>query len=141
MNFVPTRPLEDIAREYVDAFSRIYEPKTYLDRVYRHFRMLGAPRHKAPFKLPSLVDLKALAIVCWRQGVVRETRWMFWHHLFSILRHNPAVFDHYLAVCAHNEHFMQYRQIVRQQIETQLGEFLSQDAQYRSAEQEAKVPA
>jgi radical SAM superfamily enzyme YgiQ (UPF0313 family) len=141
MNFVPTRPLEDIAREYVDAFSRIYEPKTYLDRVYRHFRMLGAPRHKAPFKFPSLVDLRALAIVCWRQGFVRETRWMFWHHLFSILRHNPAVFDHYLAVCAHNEHFMQYRQIVRQQIETQLGEFLSQNIEYQNTETESKVLA
>ena len=139
MNFIPTRPLEDIAREYVDAFSRIYEPKTYLDRTYRHFLMLGAPRHKAPFKFPSLIDLKALATVCWRQGLKRNTRWMFWHHLFGIIRHNPAVFDHYLSVCAHNEHFMEYRQIVNDEIEQQLQEFLAHEEQVQTASQDVKV--
>ncbi len=128
MNFIPTRPLEEIAREYVDAFWRIYEPVTYIDRVYRHFLMLGAPKCKAPAKLPSWLDLRALAIVCWRQGVKRETRWKFWHHLFGILKHNPGVFEHYLAVCAHNEHFMEYRQIVKDEIEVQLQEFLSHEA-------------
>jgi radical SAM superfamily enzyme YgiQ (UPF0313 family) len=132
MNFVPTRPLEDIAQEYIDAFWQIYEPVTYLNRVYRHFLSLGAPRCKAPFKWPALVDLKALAIVCWRQGVKRETRWLFWHHLFGILRHNPGVFEHYLAVCAHNEHFLEYRQIVKDQIEAQLQEFLKNEAQMQA---------
>jgi radical SAM superfamily enzyme YgiQ (UPF0313 family) len=132
MNFVPTRPLEDIAREYVDAFWQIYEPKKYLDRTYRHFLILGAPRCKAPAKLPSLIDLRALLIVCWRQGVKRSTRWMFWHHLFSILKHNPGVFEHYLAVCAHNEHFMEYRQIVKDQIEAQLQDFFAEEARFNS---------
>ncbi|MBD2058307.1 B12-binding domain-containing radical SAM protein [Oculatella sp. FACHB-28] len=128
MNFVPTRPLEDIAREYVDAFWRIYEPKTYLDRTYRHFLMLGAPRCKPPAKLPSWIDLRALLTVCWRQGIKRDTRWMFWHHLFGILKHNPGVFEHYLAVCAHNEHFLEYRQIVKDEIEAQLQEFFAEEA-------------
>jgi radical SAM superfamily enzyme YgiQ (UPF0313 family) len=139
MNFVPTRPIEDIAREYVDAFWRIYEPKTYLDRIYRHFLMLGAPRAKTRFKLPDLVDLKALVIVCWRQGIKRNTRWVFWHHLFGILRHNPRVFEHYLAVCAHNEHFLEYRQIVRDQIEAQVQEFLAQPAQRQMMQSTASV--
>lgn len=128
MNFVPTRPLEDIAREYVDAFWRIYEPKAYLDRVYRHFLMLGAPRCKPPAKLPSWIDLRALLTVCWRQGIKRNTRWMFWHHLVGILRKNPGVFEHYLAVCAHNEHFLEYRQIVKDEIEAQLQEFFAEEA-------------
>jgi radical SAM superfamily enzyme YgiQ (UPF0313 family) len=137
MNFTPTRPLEEIAREYVDAFWRIYEPMTYLDRVYRHFLMLGAPRCKPAPKLPSWVDLRALAIVCWRQGIKRKTRWKFWHHLVGILRHNPSVFEHYLAVCAHNEHFLEYRQIVKDQIESQLREFLAEEARLRAAKQTA----
>jgi radical SAM superfamily enzyme YgiQ (UPF0313 family) len=136
MNFIPTRPLEEIASEYVEAFCEIYEPRTYLDRVYRHFLMLGAPRVKAPAKLPSLVDLRALAIVCWRQGVQRHTRWMFWHHLFSIIRRNPGVWEHYIAVCAHNEHFLEYRQIVRDQIEAQLAEFRAEEARLRAAQPE-----
>jgi radical SAM superfamily enzyme YgiQ (UPF0313 family) len=142
MNFIPTRPLEDIAHEYIDAFWRIYEPTTYIDRVYRHFLMLGAPRAKAPFKLPNWIDLKALAIVCWRQGFKRETRWKFWHHLFGILRQNPAVFEHYLAVCAHNEHFLEYRQIVKDQIEAQLREVVENEARLQATQQaEAPVEA
>ncbi|UZQ54000.1 DUF4070 domain-containing protein [Trichothermofontia sichuanensis B231] len=120
MNFVPTRPLAEIAREYVEAFWELYDPEKYLDRTYRHFLMMGAPRAKRPFQWPSLVDLRALAIIVWRQGIKRRTRWKFWHHLFSILRRNPAVWVHYLTVCAHNEHFLEYREIVRSQIEQQL---------------------
>ena len=71
------------------------------------------------------MDLRALAIVIWRQGIKRDTRWLFWPNLFSILKHNPGVWDRYLTICAHNEHFLEYRQIVRQQIESQLEVFLA----------------
>jgi radical SAM superfamily enzyme YgiQ (UPF0313 family) len=120
MNFVPTRPVEDIAKEYVEAFCYLYAPRTYLDRVYRYFLKLGAPRVKPRFQWPELAVVRALLIVCWRQGVVRSTRFAFWHHLIHMLIANPAVAEQYLAVCAHNEHFMEYRDVVRHQIETQL---------------------
>jgi radical SAM superfamily enzyme YgiQ (UPF0313 family) len=129
MNFVATRPLEDIAREYVEAFCALYDPGSYLDRTYRCFLMMGAPSWKAPFKMPELVVIKALLIVIWRQGIKRETRWKFWHHLFSIIKRNPGVAEHYLSACSHNEHFLEYRQIVRDQIESQLAEYLAQGAE------------
>ncbi|MGB3206647.1 MAG: DUF4070 domain-containing protein [Crinalium sp.] len=127
MNFAATRPLEDIAREYVEAFWTLYDPELYLDRTYRCFLMLGAPKVKAPFKMPEWVDLRALLIVIWRQGVKRNTRWKFWHHLFSIIKHNPGVWEHYITVCAHNEHFLEYRQIVRDEIEAQVAEYLAEE--------------
>jgi len=139
MNFIPTRPVEDIAREYVEAFSDLYEPSRYLDRIYRCFLMLGAPKVKAPFKMPSLIDLKALSIVVWRQGFKRQTRWKFWHHLFSIIKNNPAVWEHYLTVCAHNEHFMEYRQIVRDEIEAQLVEYLAPLTKQKTEVSEVKI--
>jgi hypothetical protein len=77
------------------------------------------------------VDLRALAIVVWRQGFKRDTRWKFWHHLFSIIRHNPGVWEHYLTMCAHNEHFLEYRQIVRDEIEAQLAEFLALEQEFK----------
>jgi radical SAM superfamily enzyme YgiQ (UPF0313 family) len=123
MNFVPTRPIEDIAREYIETFWTLYDAEVYLDRTYRCFLKLGEPKCKVPFKMPKWVDLRALGIVIWRQGFKRHTRWKFWHHLFSILKRNPAVWEHYLTVCAHNEHFLEYRHIVRHEIETQLAEF------------------
>ncbi|MBD2040427.1 B12-binding domain-containing radical SAM protein [Microcoleus sp. FACHB-672] len=128
MNFVPTRPIETIAREYVDAFWQLYDPMTFLNRTYRHFLMLGVPKHHAPTRPPSWVNVKALLTVCWRQGFVRHTRWQFWRNLFGIIRHNPRVWDGYLAICAHSEHFIEYREIVREQIEAQLAEYLASEA-------------
>jgi radical SAM superfamily enzyme YgiQ (UPF0313 family) len=141
MNFEPTRPLEEIAREYVDAFSRIYDAKKFLDRNYRCFLKLGAPKCKPEPKLPDLIELRALTIVIWRQGIKRDTRWMFWHHLFGILRHNPAVFEHYISVCAHNEHFLEYREIVRTEIEAQLADFIAERDRQKQVEEVVELAA
>ncbi len=126
INFVPTRPVEDIAEEYITAFWQLYEPEVFLDRTYRCFLKLGAPKCQPPLKIPHWIEIKALAIVIWRQGIKRQTRWQFWHHLFSIIRHNPGVWEHYLTICAHNEHFLEYRQIVKREIERQLLNYKSQ---------------
>jgi radical SAM superfamily enzyme YgiQ (UPF0313 family) len=124
MNFTPTRSVETIAQEYIKAFYTLYEPKRFLDRVYRHFLHMAAPTHQSnqPIKL-SPVEVKALFTLVWRQGFKRDTRWMFWHHLFGILRQNPAVWAAYLTTCAHAEHFIEFRKLVRSQVETQLHEF------------------
>ena len=130
MNFIPTRPIEEIAREYVDGFWQLYDPQTYLNRIHRYFLKLGEPRNPpSRRKLTDWVTLKALFTVLWRQGVLRKTRWTFWIYLVDILRNNPKVFDHYISLCGHLEHFYEYRQIVRDQIETQLAEYLAQKAQ------------
>ena len=136
-NFVPTRPLDDLAREYVSTFRDLYDPLRYLDRTYRYFRVIGAPRCAPLVKgvakptdlagvLGILVEawrnVRALAVVCWRQGVRRKTRGMFWHHLFGIAIRNRRVLVQYLVVCAHNEHFLAYRDLVRDEIERQLVE-------------------
>jgi radical SAM superfamily enzyme YgiQ (UPF0313 family) len=128
MNFLPTRPIEDIAREYVEAFWTLYDPGVFLDRAYRCFLELGPPKARPAFKWPRRADLRALVAIVWRQGFKRSTRWKFWHHLFNILRYNSANAEHYLTVCAHNEHFLEYRQIVRDEIERQLSEFQRQEA-------------
>jgi radical SAM superfamily enzyme YgiQ (UPF0313 family) len=126
MNFIPTRPLEEIAREYIEAFWELYDPINYVNRTYRHFLKLGTPRHKSSLRKVSWASVRALLIVCWRQGVLRKSRWAFWRNFIGILRHNPRVWDHYLSICAINEHFLEYRQIVRDQIEHQLAIYLAE---------------
>jgi radical SAM superfamily enzyme YgiQ (UPF0313 family) len=128
MNFIPTRPMEEIAREYVEAFWTLYDPMSYLNRTYRHFRMLGAPRCPSKVRQVNWVNIRALLTIFWRQGVVRKTRWQFWINFFNILRHNPKVWEPYLGVCALGEHFLEYRSIVRSQIEAQLQTFLEAQA-------------
>lgn len=127
-NFIPTRPLEDMAREYVRCFWELYEPERYLGRVYRHFLNMKPSPNKKKFKRPGFVEIKAILTIFWRQGLKRNTRFQFWHQLFSLLRHNPRVLESYLISCAHLEHFLDYRQIVRNDIEAQLAEYLANKA-------------
>ncbi len=124
MNFVPTRSLEEIAREYVDAFWRLYEPEKYLDRTLRHFMKLGKFRHSKKIQ-PSWKVIRALLLLCWQQGVLAKSRWKFWINLGKMLRHDPRNVDRYLTVCAYLEHFTEYRQLVREHINSQLAEYLA----------------
>ena len=94
------------------------------------FRSLkvGKPRWQAFAKsatlgrpsLPNLTDLRAFAIVVWRQGLKRDTRWRFWRSLFTIARRNPDNLVQFLEALAHNEHFLEYRGIVTREIQQQL---------------------
>jgi len=124
INFVPTRPIEDIAQEYIRCFWELYDPQRYLARVYRHFiEMRPSPNRKKKPTMLTPIEIRAMFILFWRQGIKRSTRWQFWRQLFSILRHNPRVYDHYLINCAHLEHFLDYRAIVRDEIESQLATY------------------
>jgi hypothetical protein len=86
--------------------------------------MKPAP-HKVPFRMLDLVEMKAVLTICWRQGIKRSTRFQFWGQLFSIIRRNPKMFVPYLSNCALLEHFIQYRQSVREEVEAQLAEYLA----------------
>ncbi|MHC5829020.1 MAG: DUF4070 domain-containing protein, partial [Nostoc sp.] len=71
MNFIPTRPVEEITEEYIAAFWNIYEPMPYLKRTFRHFMMMNGWRGKT--KRPSTwTEMRLFAAICWRQGVVRS---------------------------------------------------------------------
>mgnify|MGYP006266915645 CR=1 FL=1 len=124
LNFVPTRPIEEIAREYLEAFWQLYDPERYLDRAFRHLMKLGIPKHSGPPQF-NWKTIQALLVMGWRQGIVRKTRWKFWLNLFKIVERHPSLVDPYLTVCGVFEHFFEYRQIVRDQINAQLAEHLA----------------
>ena len=124
MNFIPTRPIEEIATEYVNGFYQLYDPKTYLDRTYRYFMKLGVPRHSGKRKIDSQ-SIKALLTICWRQGILRDTRWKFWLNIVRIFLRSPKLIPLYLVACAYLEHFIEYRQIVTDKINDQLEAYLA----------------
>ncbi len=127
MNFVPTRPVEEIAEEYIQGFWDLYDPIAFLDRTYRCYRILGNAKYpKKEFKAKKPFDwqaLKALLIIVFQQGFLYKTRVKFWVYLFSMIRHNPGGVISYLTVCAYMEHFLDYRSEVKEQIEAQLREY------------------
>ena len=47
LNFVPSRPMADIAGEFLEAFDRLYEPAAYLQRVADTCRRLPPERHRS----------------------------------------------------------------------------------------------
>lgn len=128
MNFIPTRPLEQIAEEYVEAFWGLYDPLAYMERVFRHFMLLKDapyPRRRHPARLEPAI-LLAMVKIFWRQGMVRKTRWRFWRLLWRMYCVNRGGIKSYLSICAQEEHFIRYRQCVRDSIAAQLKSHFSQ---------------
>ena len=44
LNFIPTRPVEEIVAEYTAAIDRLYDPSRYLERAYRYFLAMRPTR-------------------------------------------------------------------------------------------------
>jgi radical SAM superfamily enzyme YgiQ (UPF0313 family) len=132
MNFEPTRPIEEIAEEYIETFWNLYDPLVVLNRTFRHFLILGEGQKQA-YKNRAVsagspdinwIIIRAFLIVVWRQGIKRKTRLRFWVNLAIMLWRYPAVAANYISVCAQAEHFLEFRQIVRDNIEAQLQAYL-----------------
>ena len=124
MNFVPTRAIEDIATEYVNAFWQLYDPKAYLDRIFRYYMKLGDAKNVVS-KRTSWKTIRALGLLLWNQGVIAQTRYLFWRNLIQVLLKKPRQLEIYLTLCAYLEHFTEYRFIVREQINTQLANYIA----------------
>ncbi|MCX7592676.1 MAG: B12-binding domain-containing radical SAM protein [Fischerella sp.] len=123
MNFVPTRPMAEIAKEYVEAIWTMYEPRNYLRRCFQQcLNITPNPQLQQTMYFPPGKGLRLLAQLLWRQGWLRrEIRWQFWQQLWVILRTKPQFLNMYLGLCAAGEHFWEYRVLARERITEQLG--------------------
>ena len=124
MNFVPTRPVEEVAHEYVEAFWQLYEPKQYLNRVLRHLGntefsdiQIRKKKHRGSF---SWKMFKTSMFIFWQFGVVNQTRWQFWSFFFKVIRRHSRQVEDAIKAYAFMEHFADYRQIIRDEINAQL---------------------
>ena len=148
LNFVPTRPVEEIATEYVNGFYALFDPRQYLDRTFRHYQVLGTAdvhnnpaRRKHKAKRPGdPAALGALLTLVWRQGIVRKTRFAFWRYLWWMFRHNRGGVGSYLGLCAYIEHFLPYREMVKEQITSQLAVYQERERVLATEAAEAQAP-
>ncbi|MEC4814772.1 MAG: B12-binding domain-containing radical SAM protein [Scytonema sp. PMC 1069.18] len=123
MNFKPTRPVEEIVGEFIECFWNLYEPLPYLQRTYRHFMMMNNQRPKHKHRT-TWHELRLFPIVCWRQGVVRSTRFLFWRNLLAIALHKPNLLESYIVALSLGEHFFKFRHQVKAQLQEQLEELM-----------------
>jgi radical SAM superfamily enzyme YgiQ (UPF0313 family) len=123
MNFLPTRPIAEIAREYVEGFWKMYEPTNYLRRCFQQCLNLGSQSgRKQTMRLSLRNKLRLVVQLIWHQGLRRSAiRGQFWRQLWIILLKKPQVLNLYLGLCAAGEHFWEYRVLARERITQQLG--------------------
>jgi hypothetical protein len=132
MNFTPTRPVVEITEEFIDAFWQMYEPMPYLKRTFRCFRMMNGWRGKHNRSVTQH-ELRLYWAICWRQGVVRNTRFVFWWQLLVLAVLKPRLLYDYITVLGVGEHFFNYRYQVRDQLLGQLAA-LKEAAEFKPAE-------
>jgi len=122
MNFVPTRPIAEIASEYVEGFWTLYEPQNYLRRCLQQcLKIRCVNSQKQTMHFPLSKGLRLVAQLIWHQGICRpEIRSQFWYQLLIIVLNKPQVLNMYLGLCAAGEHFWEYRVLAKARIAQQM---------------------
>ncbi len=123
MNFVPTRPIAEIAHEYLEGIWKMYEPQDYLRRCFQQcLSITPNPHLQQSLYYPPGKAFGLLTKLFWRQGWKRkEIRRQFWQRLWIIIRTKPQLLNMYLGLCAAGEHFWQYRVLARERMTEGLG--------------------
>ena len=126
LNFLPSIPMEEIASEFIEAFDQLYEPSNYLVRIHHYSILLGKQRVQKRSSLNSFLAhlpptaLTGVFTLFWNQGILRNSRWLFWRYLIDTILNLPQVLDQYLWMCLLNEHFLEYRSVVGHEVTSQL---------------------
>jgi radical SAM superfamily enzyme YgiQ (UPF0313 family) len=123
--FIPQRPEAQVIAEYLKVLATVYEPRRFLERIYRYFldmrptraniaRSQGNPQPSTEAPLPlhrRLMDIYAFLAFSWQFGVVSSTRWQYWRQLLGIWRKNPSRMINYLSICGLGEDMFDYRDL------------------------------
>ena len=119
VNFVTTRPLQEITIEFINLYHDLYEPKNYLSRVYGHLVNMPRPLVKtnAAFKWNEVIGLMRLIA---RQGFLYKSRKYFWKYLIYTLINMPWKLRSFLVYCFRAEHYYHFRTIIEQELQQQI---------------------
>ncbi len=128
LNFRPTRPMAEIAAEFLACFDQLYEPRAYLQRAFRTCQKLGLPRWPQLGQRRQRLPWRVLAALAWRQGLQRDSRWLFWRQLIQLGWQRPQLLADYLWMLLVEEHMLLYRAVVHREVAGQLASPLLSDA-------------
>lgn len=125
INFVPTRPMEEIANEFVELYDTLYQPEAYLDRAYHHLSEMDPPI-TTPFKMPYAWELRAVSIMLYRNGILYSSRAKFWKYLFKAIWKFPTRLDRFITSLIVAEHYYEFKNVIHSSIQSQLKELSSE---------------
>jgi radical SAM superfamily enzyme YgiQ (UPF0313 family) len=122
LNFVSTRPQEEVVEEFIRLYEHLYDPGFYLGQTLGHFLDMEPLKVKKPFSLPRLNEIRALLIMFFRQGVQYPSRHQFWKTLLTAVFKIPERLPFFLSLCVELEHYVEYRRTIARELRRQLAE-------------------
>jgi len=119
VNFITTRPLQEITAEFINLYQDLYEPKNYLSRVYGHLIQMPRPfvKRNAAVKWNEVIGLIHLIA---RQGFLYKSRKYFWKYLIYTLFNMRWKLRSFFVYCFRAEHYYHYRIIIEQELQLQI---------------------
>jgi hypothetical protein len=92
---------------------------SYLKRTFRHIMMMKGWRGQTDRPI-TRTEVQLFLAICWRQGILRSTRFRFWWQLLAVAHYKPRLLYDYLVALGIGEHFFSYRHVIKAQLEEQL---------------------
>jgi radical SAM superfamily enzyme YgiQ (UPF0313 family) len=127
INFIPSRPESEIMEEYRNLIDWLYEPRAFINRVFRYYlnmrptrsaqgvspRVNIQPDPKADkgLKKIDIHHMTALFSILWKHGVAANYRFEFWKQLFTMCRRNPSRLYQYMDTIGLGENLFRLREI------------------------------
>ncbi len=115
-NFALTRPLKEVAEEYINCMETLYDPYVFYERLYRHCMLVKPSPNIKRLKVKNKTEYKALLVLLWRHGIKRPSRFRFWSYGIKIARKNPKAIRRFGSLCGQFEHFHNYNHTIREKI-------------------------
>ena len=128
MTFTPTRPLREIVTEQLETWDHLYDMSHHMERVMANILSMrpvrsnpatGKPprsREKRP-SATALADtaseLRLLARLVWRMGVVSRHRVQFWRQLVTVAKKNPSRWRRYLTLLVMGDDILSFTAVIR----------------------------
>jgi radical SAM superfamily enzyme YgiQ (UPF0313 family) len=120
LNFVPTRPIEEIVDEFIRVYDVLFDPELYLERSFEHVARMRPLPYKKRFALPYAVEVRAVAIALFKHGILSRYRRKFWKLVHRALFTFPDRIHHFFSYCVMSEHFSQYRVTIKEGLRAQI---------------------
>ncbi|MBI4965708.1 MAG: B12-binding domain-containing radical SAM protein [Desulfomonile tiedjei] len=134
MNFVPSRPVEEIMQEWADAWAQLYEPNGCLERISRSCLSMRPTRRAMGMepadpstnarKNPStpwnkrMQNLTIFSKLIQMLGLRPSTAVQFWRKIFVVRKKNPSRLVRYLENCSFAANMFMLRDEIRKRSAT-----------------------
>ena len=113
LNFITSRPREDILEDYVKVLSESYDPINYFTRVINFTLMMNCSEKQLNLPITKQIkDLRAFFKLIKTAGINAHYRKHFWKTLITCLRKNPKAIRYCVAAMALYLHFGPFSEYV-----------------------------